>query len=183
VHTHLVRQLVLPLVLAAVLLLAPRATLPAHAPAVSEAVCFGYTIRLALRPTSVAAAQAPDGDPVRGTDWDAVITAPGAGPLPDRVSADVFSIRGQNGNRLDVWATDLERGEGWLRATGPLLLPPQPGGVQDGDRGRVFVSIGTPRGSVAVPGLQFRVERAPDGLHVADVQAFDPRAFPATRCA
>jgi hypothetical protein len=137
---------------------------------------------VALSPTAAAPSPSPDGQPVPGVEWDALITAPAGAPLPDRVSADVFSVRGQNGARLDVWASRLERGEGWLRATGPLVLPAQPGGIQAGDRGRVFVAIGSPSGGFGVPGLDFRFERAPDGVRIVSVRTLDALTSPTKQC-
>jgi hypothetical protein len=177
-----VRSLVLPVLLAALLALAPRDARSPGALVASYATCFGYALRLQLSPASTAASASPDGEPVRGVEWDALITAPIGGPLPDRVSADVFSVRGRSGNRLDVWASRLERGDGWVRATGPMVLPPQPGGVQTGDNGRVFVALATPYGGFGVPGLVFRVERAQDEVRVVDVKSLDGQPSSARRC-
>jgi hypothetical protein len=178
-----VRSLVLPVLLAAVLALAPRDGPSPGALVVSRATCFGYALRLELSPTSAAGSPSPDGELVRGVEWHALITAPVVGaPLPERVSADVFSVRGRNGSRLEVWASRLERGDGWVHATGPMVLPPQPGGVQTGDNGRVFVALMTPHGGFGVPGLAFRIDRAPDGVRIAHVRSLDAEPSSATRC-
>lgn len=149
---------------------------PPPAPlAETAANCFGFTVRLTL------VRAAGDADPatpraVRGVRWRLDVTGrPGEVAAEESLaSLDIFTIRGERAARDDLAIVRLSGATTSLSAEGPLRLPEVGGAIRDGDGGRIFASLRTPRGQFGVRGIIFTLHPGPDGLGARGIAVLPP---------